>query len=420
MSDIFERTGEWLQMQALLDSDLSDILQAFGRRLLDGGMPVARIRLGRLLMHPVLGTIDATWEAETGHVSWFTSARDDIRTAFFEKSPFGDMSRAASELVRAGGFDRLRDGTFRPEQYGHIHADLTDPADRARYGVFQTLHEQGFTGYISYCAPFGERPYILKDGTCLTPGASMSFATKRRRGFTAADLDGFRRLVLPLAVCLRATSERYLAQVLMQTYLGRISGAHVLEGQIALGHSRRIDCALLYSDMRQSTRMSRELPAGEYVDHVNRYFDCVAGAVLEHGGEVLKFIGDGVLAIFPFDDQARRPEDMCRAALDTAQEAFARRLELAAPERMDFAIALHLGEVIYGNVGVASRMDFTATGSAVALVSRLEEMTRSLDARLLASAGFAELAGQPARDLGTHALRGFDDPVAIVAYDVHD
>ncbi len=422
MADIFDRTAQWLQWQALLGGALDTVQAALGQRLLDGGVPVARIQLGRSLMHPVMGIVESTWLSGTEHVSWNMHPRENMTedTLLYNNSPFGALSIQSRDILDSVGIDRLGSGTFRPEDLPQISADLSDPETRAIYPIYQTLFEQGFVGYFAISVPFGGTPYTLPGGAKFSQGASIAFATKRRRGFSDADREGFLRLTLPLANYICLATERQLARVLMQTYLGRISGDNVLEGQIELGDTRQIECVLLYSDMRNSTGLSQTLTPDAYVALANRYFDCIAGAVLDHGGEVLKFIGDGVLAIFPFDDITRPPEDMCRAALDTAREAFARRGDLPESQQMEFGIALHLGKVIYGNVGTRQRMDFTATGAAVAMVSRCEDMSAALDSPILATRAFADRVGAPGKPLGAHHLRGFPDDVDLVGFDPNE
>lgn len=248
-------------------------------------------------------------------------------------------------------------------------------------------------------------------------GASVSFATKRRSGFTKREIDGLARLSIPLFGTVRVYTEQFLAAELMEAYLGRISGQSVLSGQISRGDVQEIDCALLFSDMHGSTALSQRLSPEDYVAAVNRYFECVAGAVHDHGGEVLKFVGDGLLAIFPFDGHRRLPEDMCEAALSAAREAFQRRAEIAPEDQTDFGIGLHMGSAIYGNVGTEKRLDFTVTGTSVALVSRLENLTRSLDAPLLATSEFEKLVTETPLTLGSQTLRGFEEAVEIFAFE---
>ncbi|MEM7319549.1 MAG: adenylate/guanylate cyclase domain-containing protein, partial [Pseudomonadota bacterium] len=255
-------------------------------------------------------------------------------------------------------------------------------------------------------------------GTDFFPGASVSYSTKRKSGFTALEFEGFRRMAVPLMATARIVTERFFTSELLEAYLGRRSGQSVLNGQIGRGEVRRINCALLYSDMWGSTALSQQMSPEAFLATLNRYFDCVAGAVLDHGGEVLKFIGDGLLAIFPFEDTRQSREDICATALLVAREAFDHSARIPDADKVKFGIALHAGEVIYGNVGTEKRLDFTVTGSAVAKVSRVEGLTRKLDAQLLATDTFARYLSEPAQHLGGFDLRGFDKNVEVVSYDI--
>jgi adenylate cyclase len=211
---------------------------------------------------------------------------------------------------------------------------------------------------------------------------------------------------------------------LLETYLGRVSGRRVLTGQSARGDIQKIDCALMYSDLARSLELSQHLDGQEYIELLNKYFDCTAGAVLDHGGEVLKFVGDGILAIFPFDGAVRTPEAMCTAALSASRDAFARaerdnaaRHDQSAPA-FNFGVGLHVGQVLYGNVGTRKRLDFTATGPAVGLVSRCEALTRTLNHPLIATADFSKDCPEAAESIGRHAIHGFETEKDLFTYPV--
>ncbi|MEO0766330.1 MAG: adenylate/guanylate cyclase domain-containing protein [Pseudomonadota bacterium] len=313
-------------------------------------------------------------------------------------------------------------GTISRGETDRIFADLTDPADVARYPLFADLAEKGVTAYFAAGRTYGHRQELFDTYGKSFRGGSVSFATKRFSGFSKTDLEGLERLIAPFCVCLRIADDRFVANELMGTYLGRITGQQVLSGHIERGDGQQIDCAILYSDLRGSVDLSQELDTQTYLDTVNAYFDCVATAIAEHGGEVLKFIGDGVLAIFPFEDTTRPRSNMCAAALASAQEAFARAAHANTSRQsndlppIQFGVSLHVGTVIYGNVGTARRLDFTATGPAVGLASRCEGMTRTLDTPLLATGAFADLCPIKGTEQGAHSLRGFKDPVKLVSY----
>ena len=417
MADVFDRTADWLQRLAFFDADLGGLVEHLSHRLIDGGIPVTRISVGRLLMHPVIGLLDATWDAESDRIDWTVLPRSAVTNDLFDNSPFGEDTKLFNDIAKRHFHRDVWDLADDAIEFPRIRADLTDPSIRDKYPLYRRLAEAGVTDYLALSAPFGKRTITFDEGTEWPTGVSVSFATKKRSGFADREIDGLGRLSTPLFATVRVLTERFLAAELMEAYLGRISGRSVLSGQISRGDVREIDCALLYSDMRGSTALSQSLSPEDFVATVNRYFDCVAGAVHDHGGEVLKFIGDGLLAIFPFDGQRRLPEDMCEAALSAARDAFQRREDLPLGDRTDFGIGLHMGAAIYGNVGTERRLDFTATGTSVAKVSRLEGLTRSLDAPLLATGEFVALVSEEARRLGPQSLRGFEDDVDVFCFE---
>ena len=401
MADLYDNIIAWLLEQALGDDDITAIIQGLTTRLVEGGVPLARLSIGRSVLHPTIGLLDMQWDGDTGQVTIQNVPRHIVRSGITKDEPFADLAR--------GGVDR-------------IVANLKNPADVARYPLFATLAERGLTGYLAFSVAFGRTHKLYVDIHKDFRGASISFATKRFSGFSVTDQEGLERILPALAVCLRVDIDRFVAGEILETYLGGISGKQVLNGEVERGDGQQIDCAIFYSDLRGSVELSQSLDSQAYLDTINAYFDCTATAVAEHGGEVLKFIGDGVLAIFPFDHAKRPRANMCAAALASAQEAFARADHANTARQADglpaltFGIGLHVGTVIYGNVGTARRLDFTATGPAVGLASRCEAMTRDLDTPLIATGDFAAYCPTPGTDLGQHALRGFGAPISLAAY----
>ena len=203
----------------------------------------------------------------------------------------------------------------------------------------------------------------------------------------------------------------------LEAYLGRRSAARVLAGPLRRGIGETIQAALLFADLRGFTALSESNPPNEVISAIDAWFDRIAGSVHAFGGEVLKFIGDGMLAIFPVADQSPRPA--CEAALRAVLAAQAgmahldetRRLQNLPP--LPFGVALHLGEMLWGNVGAADRLDFTAIGRAVNLVSRLEGLCRPLNEAVLVSGAFAAETAEPLIPLGTHVLRGIAVPCEV-------
>jgi adenylate cyclase len=197
----------------------------------------------------------------------------------------------------------------------------------------------------------------------------------------------------------------------------RLEGSHFLAGPLRRGIGETIQAALLYADLRGFTALSESNPPAAVISALDAWFDRIAGPVHAFGGEVLKFIGDGVLAIFPVVE--RSPRDACDAALRAVAAARTGMAHLDAARRqqglppLPFGVALHLGEMLWGNIGAADRLDFTAIGPAVNLVSRLEGLCRPLDKAILISGTFAAETGVSLLPLGMHALRGIAFPCAV-------
>ncbi|MGI9370611.1 MAG: adenylate/guanylate cyclase domain-containing protein [Ruegeria sp.] len=407
MPDVFDHINAWLINQLHKDVDLPDTMSGLAERLLAGGVPVCRMVIGRSMLHPIIGLVDLTWDADTQLVDSWHVSRDKLQTFItdktFNSTPFAKMIM---------------------ETETEYLADLTNPETVAEFEIFEKLADSGVTGYAAFQQNFGDGRIDLPYESLNMHGSILSFCTRRNNGFSDENLDGLRRIQPALFACVRVATDRQLVNVLLETYLGRTSGKRVLTGQSARGDIQKIDCALIYSDLAASLELSQTLDGKDYIELLNTYFDCTAGAVLDYGGEVLKFVGDGVLAIFPIDGKLRTPETMCAAALSASRDAFARAEQENAARRddsaplIDFGIGLHVGQVLYGNVGAKSRLDFTATGPAVGLVSRCEALTRNLDRRLIATSEFAEGCPETAEALGQHSIRGFDCDPALFTYPI--
>lgn len=343
------------------------------------------------------------WDGDTGRVQLQTVSRANLSAETFTDSPFGALTSGLTDRVVA---------------------DLKDPAEVNRFELFQKLADDGVIGYVAFTRRFGREHSNFSLEIENFGGANVSFATRRFAGFSQSEIDGLERLVSALCVCARVDNDRFLVTEMLETYLGRISGQQVLNGKVARGDGQQIDCAIFYSDLRGSVALSQQLDTQTYLDTVNAYFDCTVNAVTDHGGEVLKLIGDGVLAIFPFDDKTRPRENMCAAALARAREAFARASYVNKTRARDelpdlkFGVALHIGKVIYGNVGTDKRMDFTATGPAVGLAARIEALTRVLESPLLATREFSQYCSDASIAEPAQIIKDFADPVELVHFEI--
>jgi len=248
-------------------------------------------------------------------------------------------------------------------------------------------------------------PVPFSDGT----NKALSLATTRVGGFSDDEMALFEAMMPALAVNLEIQALRRMARTLLDTYVGRQAGGRVLAGQIRRGTGETINAVIWLSDLRGFTTLSESSPRDELIEMLNRYFGPMCDAVEASGGEVLKFIGDSVLAIFPIELDAAAA---CRRALEAAHAAGIAieaenllRTASGAPQ-IDYGLALHVGDVMYGNIGGDARLDFTVIGPAVNLTSRIESMCKDLQRSPLLSAEFVRASGVRAELLGEFALKG--------------
>jgi len=255
---------------------------------------------------------------------------------------------------------------------------------------------------------------VQEDVVGPAPDTMLSWAGSRP--FDITEAGRLRQVARFAAAPLAALAARAALAALLDAYLGRRSAARVQAGALRRGAGETIRAALLYADLRGFTALSEASEPAVVIAALDAWFDRIAGAVHAFGGEVLKFIGDGMLAIFPVIGE---PADACEAALRAIAAARAGMAHLDAERRaqglpsLPFGAALHLGEILWGNIGAADRLDFTAIGSAVNLVSRLEGLCRPLGRSVLISGAVAAEIAEPLVPLGEHALRGIAAPCAV-------
>jgi len=274
--------------------------------------------------------------------------------------------------------------------------------------LLRELQQAGATDY--FIIPL----HFLDD----TRSASMSFATRAAGGFTDAHLERLELAAALISPYAERQALRRIAVDLLDTYVGRHAGERIFQGEVKRGAVDRIDAAIMMADLRGFTALSNARGLTHVIGTLDAWFECVAAAIASHGGEILKFMGDGLLAIFPAEADSA---DACRRAADAALHSFlgvellnAERAEVG-DEPVEFVIGLHVGEVAYGNIGGRRRLDFTVLGPAVNYASRLQELAKSLDLPILVSKVFASQIPEPAVAAGTHALRGIGEAEDVFA-----
>ena len=270
-------------------------------------------------------------------------------------------------------------------------------------GLLEAVQADGFTDYIIFPMPFLDASRT----------ATLSFATQSPEGYSDQDISDLEQAVALISPYAERIGLREISVNLLDTYVGRQSGERVMAGEIDRGVATEIEAAVLMTDMRGFTRFTNDADAEVVLERLNRWFECVGTAVEAREGEILKFMGDGVLAIFLVSDT---PQEACGRAYAAASDIVAQVTALSeeTPElAFQIGIGLHIGHLAYGNVGSKSRLDFTVIGPTVNLASRIETATKRLERPILASKVFADLLGDELKPIGTIEARGFNQPVAV-------
>ena len=346
-------------------------------RLVAAGNPLWRVSVFVRMLHPDIFGRSFVWRP---------GAEVVVNAADFDVQDSPEFKRSPLAIL------------YETEQ--EVRFKLDDPESR-RFPFFDDMRAEGVTDYIAL-------PLLFTDGSA----HATSWSTKQAGGFSDQQLNALRTLVTPLARVVEISILRYKAATLLDTYVGNRAGERILGGRIRRGHTETMHAAIWLSDLRGFTALSDRLPAETVVDILNGYFDCQVAAIREHGGEVLKFMGDGLLAVFPIDEYVGDVTQVCSRVLEAARESRASVEAMHFPigetvERFRFGVALHVGQILYGNIGGGNRLDFTCIGPAVNLAARLEKIAGKLSRTIVASEGFAGICAGGWTELGEFPIAGF-------------
>ena len=385
----------WITEAGLGGQSETATLDGFCERAVALGLPLARVNVVIDTLHPVYEGRAFIWKrnGKETRLSPYGRSTEDIKR--WEDSPFFYLEESGARMLRR----RLSTETEK------------------EFPVFPELRAAGMTDYVAITDRFAAEG-IVGDMDCVY----SSWTTDGPAGFRDADVADIGRLTPVLALTLKAASLARIARTLVRTYLGRDAGRRVLEGRIARGIADQIEAVLWFSDLRSYTRISDTAAPGEIIPLLNDYADAIISAIHEHGGDVLKLMGDGTLAIFTAEDRSHACQSALAAATAARQSVAAvnRRRAAESLPTTDMYLGLHIGEVFYGNIGSKERLDFTVVGPAVNEVSRIASMSRSVDQPLLVSSAFATALGESRSRLvsvGRYALRGVTRPQDLYTLD---
>jgi adenylate cyclase len=363
----------WLLGEAWQIDAADRLVDAFCRRLREIGVPISRMTVIVPTLHPQVFATVFVWREDSG-VRTVYEPHDILAQPKFKASPFALILRGA------GGVRRMLE-----------RSDV-----KLDFPVVSELKAEGATDYVAMPFRFADGQLNVLSMTSFAPG-----------GFSTAHLGHIYEVLPMLGRLFEVFAQRRTAVALLETYLGRRTGARVLDGLVRHGDGEHIECVVWFSDLRESTALSLSMGREPYLAYLNAYFNCVAGAILEKGGEVLRFIGDAALAIFPIGaDGAGAACLQALAAARLAGERVAADNDLH-PGRppIRYGIGLHLGEVTYGNIGVPERLEFTVIGSAANTAARVESMCKSLGRNIVVSSALAAACPEPLVPLGRHTLK---------------
>ena len=373
---------DWLLREAWEAADSSELVARLARCLLEGGFPLWRLNVLLGTLNPLVAGTAYIWERGQDQVEERKLLHARASSPAFLESPLVPIYQGK----------------------GGVRRRLEAPDAVLDYPILAELKAKGATDYVAM-------PLHFSDGHINV----LTLATDRAGGFTTGHLGKLYEILPLLSRLFEVQALRRNTKSLMDTYLGPLTAEMVLNGRVKRGDGETIPAVIWHADLRGSTQLAARLGRTDYLDYLNRFFDCAAGAVMAEGGEVLKFIGDAVLAILPVEDCEGQVGEACAAALRAARRVVedlpAATADAFGDETTPLraAIAIHLGEVTYGNVGAARRLDFTVIGPAANEVARLSDFCKRLEQPILISDRVARHLSDPLRSLGTHCLLGVED-----------
>jgi adenylate cyclase len=404
---IFE-LHDWAVRQGLGGVAAAALFDGLCRRLIVAGVPLWRGFAGMRTLHPQWGGYSYTWRRDLNAIQPAQFERGDEYEQNVLSSPFGYLTRQRKTSA----------GTRDP--WLHLRRRLAGPEAQLDFPILERLAAAGATDYFAQIVRFGDEEDPSR-GT----GVGYSFATDQPAGFRHDHLV-LLKAVLPVAsLAMMTDASHAIASGLLKAYLGSDAGERVHSGAIERGSVESIHAVLWHADIRGFTAIADTTRGLLVIELLDDVFETLTALLRPRGGQVLKFVGDGMLAIFPCSDATRH--EICRRALDAAGEAMRAIDSLNCARRQagkpiaEVDLALHLGEVLYGNVGAVDRLDFTVIGPAVNEVARIEALCEPLGCNVLVSAELASAAGsRRLRPLGSHTLRGVREPREIYALDLRE
>jgi adenylate cyclase len=387
---LLDRVSHWLKQAALNGESLETLVTGFCERLAGAGLPLMRVHLSFAMLHPLYDALGFTWERGKGvKIEGFRAGGSETDTERFLRSPYYHLLSHNLEHLRR----------------------RISPDTPSEFPIFDDLKRDGATDYLAFVQSFSQ-----------SHGQGMigSWTTDAAEGFSEQLIEALLRMQSSLAVAAKMAVLGKLADNMLTTYLGDNAGKRVLSGQIRRGDGETIRAVLVMADMRQSTMLAEREGRQAYIDTLNQFFDAIATPFNRGGGEILSFLGDGFLAVYPCGRHREPSQAAAQAAMDAVRQATARMADLNRERRenglndVGYGIGLHIGNVMFGNVGLRDRLTFSTFGAAVNEVSRLQGLTKKHSTHIVASQAFTAYAGGEWQTLGEEKLRGVRQKLTVL------
>lgn len=389
-----EVLNTWLLQRGLEGATQEEVLHGYCSQLVDLGIPLYRLHVAQSAFHPQYGGIGFDWLREEGMSS--------------EEYSYSETPRA--EWLRSPLYHLLKN------DLSEYRERLVDSNEPSQFPILNELRERGATDYFAAGVVLEARDETVPlDPTNAPEGVLLSWTSDGADGFHDSDLSVIRAAQPYLALALKAAANRRVAADLLQVYLGRDAGRRVLSGEIQRGSLQQIDAVLCYFDLKDFTSLTERTPGPDLIAMLNDYFGLAVGVIQGHGGNILKFMGDGILAMFNLPSLKESVTAGLNAVSELREKMDAKNVERQASGETTTGVtlALHAGEILYGNIGAENRLDFTVIGPAVNLTVRLSGMHRSVGQSVILSEPIVHAAGETNHDLvslGRYMLRGVSEP----------
>lgn len=397
-----ERLQTWLLQQGLQGARREELLQGYCEFLVELGMPLYRVHVAQSAFHPKYGGLGFNWFRDRGVSS---------EEYGYSETPVEAWLRSPMYHLLASGQTEFRER-------------LMDSTEASRFPLLNELRAQGATDYFTAGVVFEDRPPFERIDPLNAPeGVLISWSGDGVHGFLEDDLDLLRATLPHLALALKSAANRQMAGDLLQVYLGRDAGRRVLSGEIQRGSLQQIDAVLCYFDLMNYTALTERTQGPDMIEMLNAYFGMAVRIVQGRGGSILKFMGDGLLAMFNLETPERSAALALAAAVDLRHGMD--KVNAARQDKGQITtgarLALHSGEILYGNIGAENRLDFTVIGPAVNMTVRMSGLHRAVGRDIILSKDVAQDAQGTSHDivsLGRYMLRGISEPQEL--FTVHE